>query len=184
MAVHVWNNYARCVSGVRGVISAPVLLCCCAVAPPQYDKSDWKLITCVGWGGLPAGGQQARPGSGGDHSVLHSGKLGGVTLVFGPQPLHLLETDLSLTFLYTIIWLVTFDSSKKPQRLWPFGAHKALATTSHITPQTTNKQSFHVHHLALPVININIMASSASLLSYFMQNLFLNHVNIEERTIC
>ena len=36
-----------------------------------------------------AGGQQARPGSGGDHSVLHSGKLGGVTLVFGPQPLHL-----------------------------------------------------------------------------------------------
>ena len=91
---------------------------------------------------------------------------------------------ISLTSLDTLIWIVTFHSTKVPQRLWPFGAHKALATTSHITPQTTNKQSFHVHHLALPVININIMASSASLLSYFMQNLFLNHVNIEERTIC
>ena len=131
MAVHVWNNYARCVSGVRGVISAPVLLCCCAVAPPQYDKSDWKLITCVGWGGLPAGGQQARPGSGGDHSVLHSGKLGGVTLVFGPQPLHLLETDLSLTFLYTIIWLVTFDTLT----LW-----STQSTGHHITHHTTDNQ--------------------------------------------
>ena len=138
MAVHVWNNYARCVSGVRGVISAPVLLCCCAVAPPQYDKSDWKLITCVGWGGLPAGGQQARPGSGGDHSVLHSGKLGGVTLVFGPQPLHL-TTDWSLFnlsgyhYLTCHIWLI--QKTSKTLTLW-----STQSTGHHITHHTTDNQ--------------------------------------------
>ena len=131
----------RDVSEEWGVWYQP--LCCCAVVllpllSPQYDKSDWKLITCVGWGGLPAGGQQARPGSGGDHTVLHSGKLGGVTLVFGPQPLHL-TTDWSLFnfslyhYLTCHIWLIQKNS--KTLTLW-----STQSTGHRITHHTIDNQ--------------------------------------------